>query len=201
MEFRAILKRRKSVRAFEQRPIPREVLERVLSSVRAAPTAGFAQGNEFLALDEPAAVSAFWAMAREQGGPTSPEHEALLAPVVVLPLAHQQAYLDRYSMPDKAESGLQQAEKWPVPYWDVDAGMASMLILLAAIEEGLGAWFFGLFFDQAQLAKQFGVPPAFKPIGAIALGYPAARDPLSETASPSRIARRPTAELLHYNQW
>ena len=201
MQLHDVLKRRKSVRAFEQRPVPREVLDRVLASVRAAPSAGFTQGNEFLALDDPAAVSAFWAMARPQGAPTTPESDALLAPVVVLPLAHQQAYVDRYSMPDKTAAGMQQAENWPVPYWDIDAGMASMLVLLAAIDEGLGAWFLGFRYDEAELASLFGVPSGFKPIGAIALGYPAARDPLSAVASPSRIPRRPTADLLHYNHW
>ena len=201
MEFGDILKRRKSVRAFEQRPVPREVLERVLASVRAAPSAGFTQGNEFLALDDSAAVGAFWAMAEAGDAPYTAEQRALLAPVVVLPLANRQAYLDRYSLPDKAGAGLEQAEQWPVPYWDVDAGMASMLILLAAIDEGLGGWFFGLFFDEAKLEELFGIPNGFKPIGAIALGYPAAHDPLSATASPSRIARRPMTDLVHYNHW
>jgi nitroreductase len=201
MELREILKHRKSVRAFQQRPVPRDVLERVLSSVRAAPSAGFTQGNEFLALDDPATVRSFWAMAEDEDEPVTPEQRALLAPVVILPLANQQAYLDRYSAPDKAGAGLERAEKWPVPYWHIDAGMASMLILLAAIDEGLGAYFFGLFFDEAKLEELFGIPATFKPIGAIAVGYPASQDPLSTQASPSRIARRPTSNLLHFNHW
>jgi hypothetical protein len=32
---------------------------------------------------------------------------------------------------------------WPVPYWDIDAGMAALLMLLTAVD-GLGACFFGV---------------------------------------------------------
>ncbi len=53
MEFRELLKHRKSVRAYEQRPVPGDVLDRILASVRYAPSAGFTQGNEYLVLDSP----------------------------------------------------------------------------------------------------------------------------------------------------
>ena len=38
-------------------------------------------------------------------------------------------------MPDKLSDG--EEIDWPVPYWFVDAGAALMLVLLAAIDEGL----------------------------------------------------------------
>jgi len=201
MDFQELLKRRKSVRAYEQRPVPHEVLDRVLSSVLHAPTAGFTQGNEFLVLDDPAAVADFWAITEDPNEPITPEERLVLPPVVILPLSNRAAYLRRYSAPDKIAYGLGQAERWPVPYWDIDAGMASMLVLLAAVNEGLGAWFFGISSGEKDLLAQFGVPDEFKPIGVICLGYPAPSDPNAALGSARRIARRPVEALVHRNGW
>ena len=53
------------------------------------------------------------------------------------------AYLDRYAEPDKGWTDRDEA-RWPVPYWHIDTGMASLLMLLGAVDEGLGACFFGI---------------------------------------------------------
>jgi nitroreductase len=201
MDFQELLKRRKSVRAYDQRPVPREVLDRVLASVLHAPSAGFTQGNEFLVLDDPAAVAEFWAITDDPADPLSPEQQAVLPPALILPLSNRTAYLTRYSAPDKAGYGLDQAERWPVPYWDIDAGMASMLILLAAVNEGLDAWFFGIFAGEKAMLAQFGVPDEFKPIGVIGLGYPAPADPNAARGSARRVARRSVEALVHRNSW
>ena len=201
MEYRELLKHRKSVRAYEQRPVPGDVLDRILAVVRYAPSAGFTQGNEYLVLDSPDALADFWTLTDDPKDPIPDEMRLALPPVLILPLSNRQAYLDRYSQPDKAGFDLEQAENWPVPYWDIDAGMASMLILLAAIDEGLAAWFFGISSGEKALLERFGVPETFKPIGVIALGYPASTDPLALTASAARIRRRPTESLMHRNGW
>ncbi len=52
-------------------------------------------------------------------------------------------YLARYSAQDKIEFGLDDLERWPVRFWDVDAGMAAMQLQLVAVDEGLDTWFFG----------------------------------------------------------
>lgn len=201
MEFREILKHRKSVRAFEQRPFPADALDRILASVRYAPSAGFTQGNEYLVLDDPDALAEFFALTADPDEPMAEEQRAVLPPVIILPLANRQAYLDRYSQPDKITFGLNDAARWPVPYWDIDAGMASMLILLAAIDEGLAAYFYGFFTGEQEVLQRFGVPAEFRPIGIIALGYAAATDPNSPKSSAFTRRRRPTETLLHRNGW
>jgi nitroreductase len=201
MDFQDLLKRRKSVRAYDQRQVPPEALDHVLASVLHAPSAGFTQGNEFLVLDDPAVVAEFWTITEDPNEPITPEERLVLPPVLILPLSNRSAYLARYSQPDKAGYGLEQAERWPVPYWDIDAGMASMLILLAAVNEGLGAWFFGIFAGEKEMLAHFGVPEEFKPIGVIALGYPAPVDPNAARGSSRRIARRSVEALLHRNGW
>ncbi len=201
MEFREILKHRRSVRAYEQRPVPGETLDRILATVRYAPSAGFTQGNEYLVLDSPEALADFWTLTDDPKDPIPDEMRSTLPPVLILPLSNRKSYLDRYSQPDKAGFGLEDADNWPVPYWDIDAGMASMLVLLAAIDEGLAAWFFGISSGEKARLELFGVPEAFKPIGVIALGYAAATDPLAITSSAAKRRRRPTELLMHRNGW
>jgi nitroreductase len=86
-------------------------------------------------------------------------------------------------------------EGWPVPYWDIDAAMAVMTILLAAVDEGLGGWLFGLFHGEDELMRDLGVPEGPRPLGAIGLGYPDPRD------RPFAPAHRPLSEYVHRGRW
>jgi hypothetical protein len=65
------------------------------------------------------------------------------APLVVVPLAHKATYLERYAEADKGWQDRMEA-RWPVPYWYIDTGMAALMMLLTAVDEGLGACFFGI---------------------------------------------------------
>ena len=65
------------------------------------------------------------------------------APLIVVPLSNRSAYLDRYAEPDKGWTDRDEA-RWPVPYWDIDTGFAALLMLLTAVDAGLGACFFGV---------------------------------------------------------
>ena len=65
------------------------------------------------------------------------------APLIVVPHANRSAYLDRYAEPDKGWAD-KDADRWPVPYWHIDTGFAALLMLLTAVDEGLGACFFGI---------------------------------------------------------
>jgi nitroreductase len=189
------------VRSFRPDPVDPDVIDRIMASVVHAPSAGFSQGNEFLVLTDSEALAAFWRLNEHPDLPTPDEHVALRPPVVVIVLANPDAYTERYSAPDKIQFGLDQAANWPVPYWDVDAGMATMLILLAVIEEGLGAYFAGLVGDGRATLDHFGVPAHFRTIGFVGLGRPAADDVASIGASAFTRRRRPIAELLHRDRW
>src|SRR5215472_1784875 len=172
MQFQELVRRRRMVRRFERRPVPRDVLLRVLEVARHAPSAGFSQGFDFVVLDEPEQIDWFVRVTEHPDFPEDRPKPGETPPCLVLAISNKPAYLDRYSRPDKERFGLQKAEAWPVPYWDVDAGMAVMLVLLAASEEGLGAVFFGLFWGEDVLMRDLGVPEGCRPIGVVALGYP-----------------------------
>jgi nitroreductase len=199
MEFQDLVRRRRMVRKFQRRPVPRDVLTRVLEVARHAPSAGFSQGFDFVVLDEPDQVKWFNRVTLHPDFPEDAPSGDEIAPCLVLAISNRPAYLERYSRPDKERFGLQKAETWPVPYWDVDTGMAVMLILLAALEQGLGALFFGLFWGEEVLLTELGVPEGCRPIGVIALGYPHE----SEQFDASRFAnrRRTLESMLHLGRW
>ncbi len=67
-----------------------------------------------------------------------------MAPVHVVVGMREESYHERYRKPDKLLEDGSEID-WHVPWWWVDAGKAMMLLLLAAIDEGLGAGLFGLF--------------------------------------------------------
>ena len=187
------------VRKFDQRPLERELLDRVLETARHAPSAGFSQGFDFVVLDEPEAVARFWKTTDHPDFPNPPDFLATAPPVIVLPLANKGAYLERYSRPDKVEFGLMDESLWPVPYWQLDTAMAVMLVLLAATDLGVGAVYFGIFYGEEEALRELGVPEGHKPIGAIGLGHPAPDEVVDLTRFKER--RRKFDDMIHRNGW
>jgi nitroreductase len=197
MELADLLRARHMVRAFEPRPIEPEVLDGVLDAARRAPSAGNSQGWDFVVL-EGDDTARFWDVTLPADKRSTFRWQRLLdAPAIVLPLANPRAYLDRYAEPDKAATGLSAAERWPVPYWQVDTSFATMLVLLAAQDAGLGALFFGVFRGADRLLASLGVPDGHQLIGAIALGYPLA----DEAGRSADRPRRSLADVVHRGGW
>ena len=199
MEFQELVRRRRMVRTFQPRPVPREAVLRVLEVARHAPSAGFSQGFDFVVLDAPKQIEWF---VKTTAHPDFPEDDLTpeqTPPCVVLAIPNKPAYLERYSRPDKARYGMQKAEAWPAPYWDIDTGMAVMLILLAALEEGLGALFFGISWGEDVLLKELNVPDGCRPIGVIAIGYPHESEKFDASRFTAR--RRSLDSMVHLGGW
>jgi nitroreductase len=140
----------------------------------------------------------FWTATSGAGAPDAWLIRMRRAPLLVVPLSNKSAYLDRYAEPDKGWTDRDES-RWPVPYWDVDAGMAALLMLLTAVDEGLGACFFGIPPERiAAFRDAFGVPAGFRPVGCVSVGYPGDDD----RRSPSlRRGRRPVDEVVHRGRW
>ncbi|GAB2679786.1 nitroreductase family protein [Thalassiella azotivora] len=195
MELRDVVRRRRMVRAFDPaRPVPGATVRRLLEAAVRAPSAGFTQGWDFLVLDRPADVARFWDATTDPAAvPDSWLRGMATAPVLVVCLSRKDAYLDRYAEPDKGWTDRDEA-RWPVPYWDVDTGMAALLVLLTAVDEGLGACFFGVPGERWDAVRSaFDVPADRRPVGVVALGHPA-----PDRRSPSlRRGRRPLGDVAH----
>ena len=197
MEFQDVVRRRRMVRSFEDRPVDHAIVERLLANAQRAPSAGFSQGWAFLVLEGKQEAARYWdalwpeARRTEFGWP-----DMFNAPVLIVCLSHKQAYFARYAEADKGWTDMDE-KRWPVPYWDIDTGMAAMNILLTAVDAGLGAVFFGVS-DQAKLRATFSIPDAYTAIGTIALGHPKAKD----RPSPSlRRGHRPADDVIHRGKW
>ena len=197
MDFAQVLRRRKMVRTYLDRPVDPDVVARILDRGRRAPSAGFSQGVAFLVLEGLEDVGRFWSAV--SSADEWPGSGMRAAPVIVVPLANKHVYLDRYAEEDKGW-GDRAESRWPVPYWVVDAAFASMQILLAAVDEGLGALFFGLDRDgYDRMRAALGVPGEWEPIGAIAIGHPAPADPAQ--SSRDTRPRKPLDEVVHRGRW
>jgi nitroreductase len=200
MDFADVLRRRKMVRDYTDEPVPRETVERIVARGRRAPSGGFSQGNRFVVVTDPGTRNSIAELARE------PEYVKLgfdawisRAPVHVVVAMREDDYHDRYRQPDKLDEDGNEVE-WRVPWWWVDAGKAIMLLLLAAIDEGLGAGLFGLVGDDNdRLRELLGMPADLEVVGVVTVGHaaPAARD----GGSRRTFEWKPLEEVVRWERW
>jgi nitroreductase len=197
MELGDTVRNRRMIRSYDpDRSISREVLNGMLRLAIRAPSAGHTQGWQFLVLDDITSRDAFW-RATSDGEADSWLRRLQTAPVLIVIFSDKDAYLDRYAEPDKGWADRDEA-RWPVPYWDIDAGMAAMILLLCAVDAELGACFFGVPPERWEaLRTSFNVPARLRPVGVVSLGYPA-----PDVRSPSlRRGRRSIEDVVTYGSF
>jgi nitroreductase len=206
VEFSDVIKRRRMVRSFTSDPLPPGTADLLLRAAIRAPSAGFSQGYSFLVLEGEEQTAPFWGIFTDEPGTTMASVRAAdligamsRAPLVIVPMACKDVYLERYALPDKGWTDRDEA-RWPVPYWYIDTGFTALLMLLTAVDEGLGAVFFGIPPGNiADFRSRHGVPEEWMPIGAVAVGY---RHPDEEpTGSWAIRERKPLADLVHRGRW
>lgn len=197
MEHADVVRRRRMVRAYQDRPLPEGTADTLVRAALRAPSAGFSQGWGFLVLEEAADRARFWDVVDVPEWSAPPELRA--APLVIVTLSNKRVYLDRYAEADKGWDDRSESH-WPAPYWDIDTGMAALMILLGAVDLGLGALFFGFAPERIDAFREaFEVPADFNPIGAVSVGYPA------ESGEPVGSARtrprKPVGDVVHHGRF
>jgi nitroreductase len=199
MEFTDAVRRRSMCRSFSGEPVAGSVLDRLLDTALRAPSAGNTGGWDAIVLEGPTQTAVFWeATTTPQWRDGSRRWPGLgRAPVVVVLFAHPEAYAERYAEPDKKSSGLATTEPWPMPYWFVDTGFPALLLLLGAVDVGLGACFLGNFRGEDALATALEVPGDRRYVGAVLIGAPDGDD--EPSASVARGRRGP--EVVHRGHW
>ena len=198
MELQRAVRTRRMIRSYDaERPVSRDTLEIILNLAIRAPSAGHTQGWRFLVLDDITSRSRFWAATADDGPADAWLRRMQSAPALIICLSDKQAYLDRYAEPDKGWTDKDE-NRWPVPYWHIDTGMAAMIMLLAAHDLGLGACFFGVPPERwPDFFRAFAVPEQLAPVGVVSLGYPA-----PDVKSPSlKRGRRPLSEVVAYGSF
>jgi len=173
-EFDDIIKRRKMVRQYIQdKPIPQKIVDKLISNAHRAPSAGHTQVQEFVIVQDP--------LIKEKLSKAALSQEQVYdAPLLIVVCANTSRSVDRY--------GKRGREFYSI----IDGAFASMLILLTAVNEGIGACFVGAFLDD-RVSAILKLPKYVKPIGIIALGFPA--------EDPGRFRRIEISKLVHYEKY
>ena len=195
VEFRDVVSRRRIVRHFAPDPIDRAVLERIAATAQRAPSAGFSQGQRVVIVTDPDRKRRLAELVGE-GFYTERGFDPWIseAPALFVPAVSAKVYVDRYNEPDKRDPSQPPGteDEWDVPYWWMDIGCTVMLILLAAVDEGLAAGFAGGDFDG--LRTELGMPEEYTPVGVIPVGRP-----LADKRSPS--LQRGWRQLDDFARW
>lgn len=199
MQFTEVVRTRRMIRAFTREAVSSQVVDSLIETALRAPSAGKSQGTHFIVLTGND-VEAFWndTLPLEKRE-TFRWKQLLDAPVIVIPCVDPQAYVDRYSEPDKQSTGLGEGiDAWPTPYWTIDGSFAVMTLLLAAHDAGLGALFFAVFNGEQVLRSRLGVPGDVQILGAIALGHAA---PIQDVGRSAQRRRKSAEEVIHRSTW
>jgi nitroreductase len=189
------------VRSFDGVPVDPDAIDRVLAAGLRAPSAGFSQGYAVLLLTETADRDRFWEVTAvdQSQASWSPQTRAgvMRAPTLAVMLSCKRAYLDRYAREDKGWTDRDES-RWAVPYWHIDTGMVALLMLLQAVDEGLGALFMGMAPDAIPgFREAFDVPADHDVVGVVCLGHEAVDAPRRELQS----RRLPVDEVVHRGRW
>ena len=148
MEVMEAIRTRKSIRGYEDKPVPEEKLNRVLEAARLSPSASNRQPRKFVVVRDSEVRAR---LAEATGGQASVTE----APVVIVAVA---------TMPD-------YVMRCEVPSYPVDLAIAVDHMTLAAIDEGLvTCWIGG--FNQQMAREAVGVPEKYKVVALLPLGFP-----------------------------
>lgn len=193
-----MIARRRMVRSYQDRPVEQAAVDRIAAAGLRAPSAGFAQGQTLVVVTDPDTRREIARLAAEPDYVDRGFDPWLSrAPVHIVVCTSKQAYLSRYREPDKSGSRLAGCGGWPVPYWWVDAGAVLQNLLLAAVDEGLGAGFLGAHAVPG-LASLLGIPEDRLPVGVVTVGLPASGRP---AGSPAVRRRRAAADAVRRERW
>lgn len=198
MEFRDILSRRRMHRAFLPDPIAQDQIDRIAHVIFRAPSGGFSQGGSIVVVTDEAKRHEIARAFGDEHYSTRGRNFVADAPVHMVISANESLYHERYNEADKLAATGGVEVTWPVPYWFVDAGALMMLVLLAAIDEGLASAFIGHPDQKRIFGELLGLPEDVVPIGLALVGKPGDA-PLPGSRMKER--RRTEDALVHRERW
>lgn len=175
-----LIQNRRSVRKYEDKPVPEEVLEKVFEAVRWAPSWANTQCWEVVAVTDPAVKEQLQATLPSTGNPAV---KAMVQAPVVLVMCGKKNVSGNYKDQVSTKFG-----DWML----FDLGIATQNICLMAHALGLGTVVVGLF-DHDKAAPVVNVPPGYELVVMIPMGYPA--------KSGSAPKRKELSEFVHRERW
>ncbi len=199
VNFADIVRSRRMSRSFSDQAVDSAVISSCIDLAARAPSAGKSQGWHVLLLENEA-TQRYWDVALPAERREGFAFPLLFhAPVIVLSMCDPTAYLERYSEPDKRATGLGSGrDKWPAPYWTIDASFATMTFLLALEDAKLGALFFA-HSNEEGLRREFNIPEHIEILGTIAIGHEIEVD--KRRGRSAGRTRRSVESIIHQKNW
>ncbi len=154
-----MIKTRRSIRKYQDRPVEREKIEMCLEAARLAPSAENVQPWRFIVIDN-AQIRDNFAQAVFTGI-YAPTRFVKKAPVILVMLARLDLLANRIG---KQIQGIH--------YYFIDVGIAGEHLVLQAHALGLGTCWIGWFNPRA-VRKFLHIPKRYKIVSLMSLGYPA----------------------------
>ncbi len=155
--FQELVRRRRSIRKYLDKPVEREKILACIEAARWAPSASHVQPWRYLIIDDPEIKEQF--ADRVFSGIYSPTRFAARAPVLILFLARLDVLANRLG---KQVQG--------VSFYLIDSGIAGEHIVLQAEELGLGTCWIG-WFSLKKARRFFRIPRKYKIVAMMAMGY------------------------------
>jgi nitroreductase len=179
MEFMDVIRKRRSIRKYQDQPLPQGALDLLLEAVMWSPSWHNTQVWEVVVVSEQAGKEKL----AETLAPGNPATKAMVAAPVVLVVCGR-----------LNESGMikgQTSTKFG-DWFMFDLGMACQNICLTAADQGLGTVVVGLF-NHDQAAQVVNLPANQEVVAMIPVGVPA--------KTPSAPKRREPGEFTHYEKF
>ena len=178
--------------------VPPEVVRDLVALAVRAPSAGFSQGWDFLALLDPADREAFWSATDDGTPPDAWRRGVVRRPRPrALPVATPAPTSTATPSPTRAgPTGRPTTGRCrtgtPTSPW------RRWSCCSAPQDAGLGALFFGVPVERHDAVREaFGIPEGRRLVGVVALGHEAER----VSGSPRTRRRRPLDEVLHVGRF
>jgi len=185
--YETIIKRR-TIRVFKDKKIPKEKLEKLVKAARMAPSANNLQPLEYLVVDDEMLCEKVFENVTFGGEAGELQTKEKRPVAYILILVNKQIRESRF---------------------EHDVGLAAANIVLAAWEEGIGGCIVGAV-DREELAKLLKIPSHYFIDLVIALGYSAEKSKAvdAEDVSYKRdekgvlyVPKRPLSKILHWNEF
>lgn len=153
MDFFEVIKKRQSIREFQERPVEEEKIQQILEAARLAPSAGNLQAYEIYLVKNREKIIALTEILEQ-------DKNHKLAPVILVFACNPSRTVWKYGERGETLYALQ------------DTTIAAAHTQLAATALGLASVWIGAF-DEDAIRKVLGIPQELRPIIIMPIGYPA----------------------------
>ncbi len=179
MKFDQILRRRRSTRSFDSRPVNEKDIISIVEAARLAPSACNSQTWRFVTVTRREIIRK---ICHEAMRPVIPNRWLEQAPLVIVGCSQLDVIANRIG------SGVTGIE-----YYQIDLGIAMEHMVLKATELGIGTCWIG-WFDESTLKEILKIPKKIKVSALLAVGYP-------KDESSGKRKRKPLEKIVFSEKW